>query len=316
MGSKPCEELLHQLQPRYWFSAHLHCKFAALVPHEKNPPTKFLALDKCLPRRQFLQIVEVPHSGDKRIQIEYDLEWLTILHLTNHLLNVKNTTTYMPGPGGNERYNFTPSEKEEELVLNKMHNSLKIPKNFRPTAAAYEPGTRTNKQPEAKLNPQTAELCETLGIDDPVSLISDSNGLNLSLDSSFLENSTFICDSDSSDEADSDETTSAMEVKKVTPMKLPQPKTDVSEETVTEAKSIDLNEEINSSSDEQKLIISDEEPPKTSPKRTLADGDVELDTSTSSPGDSGETVVKCETPTPKKFKRRNASIYSVKTSDS
>lgn len=290
------------------------------MPHEKNPPTKFLALDKCLPRRQFLQILEVPHSGDKKIEIEYDLEWLTILHLTNHLLNVKNTTTYMPGPGGNERYNFTPTEKEEELVLNKMQNSLKIPKNFRPTAEAYQPGTRaTNKQPEAKLNPQTAELCETLGIDDPVSLISESNGLNLSLDSSFLENSTFICDSDSSDEVDSGEETSAIEVKKVTPMKLPQPKADVSE-TVTQATSIDLNEEnfveVNSSSDEQRLIISDEEPLKTSPKRTLTDGGVELDTSASSPGDSGEIVVKSETPTPKKFKRRNASIYGVETSAS
>lgn len=33
LGSKPAEELLHEIKPAYWFAAHLHCKFPALVEH-------------------------------------------------------------------------------------------------------------------------------------------------------------------------------------------------------------------------------------------------------------------------------------------
>jgi lariat debranching enzyme len=101
LGSRPCEELLYYLKPTYWFAAHLHVKFAALVPHssKNEETTKFLALDKCLPGRKFLQIVDIPHDISKSVELEYDLEWLTILYLTNHLLSIKKTNQYMPGPG-------------------------------------------------------------------------------------------------------------------------------------------------------------------------------------------------------------------------
>ncbi len=79
--------LLKKIRPKHWFSAHLHVKFSAVVVHERNvllkkinpeeldidvtdsdqeenlnskvgfDETKFLALDKCLPNRDFLQVI-------------------------------------------------------------------------------------------------------------------------------------------------------------------------------------------------------------------------------------------------------------------
>lgn len=93
LGSKAAAELLEKLKPPYWFAAHLHCKFAALVQHgEDGPITKFLALDKCIPRRKFLQIIEL-ESEPGPYEIQYDEEWLAITRRFNSVfpLTTKHT---------------------------------------------------------------------------------------------------------------------------------------------------------------------------------------------------------------------------------
>ncbi|PPR90161.1 hypothetical protein GOBAR_AA30536 [Gossypium barbadense] len=96
LGIKPAAQLLKKLRPSYWFSAHLHCKFTALVEHEEGGRvTKFLALDKCLPGRKFLQVGE--QSSTCKIVVnglragwkteEPNLvNFLKQLHLTNPLI--------------------------------------------------------------------------------------------------------------------------------------------------------------------------------------------------------------------------------------
>ncbi|KAG6829778.1 hypothetical protein H0H87_010293 [Tephrocybe sp. NHM501043] len=102
LGAPPLMDLLKSLKPNWWFSAHMHTRFVASVSHEGSvntmvepiipasaPPlvTKFLALDKCLPGRQFLEVLDIPcPEFDKektatlstQPTISFDPAWLAI----------------------------------------------------------------------------------------------------------------------------------------------------------------------------------------------------------------------------------------------
>lgn len=190
LGSPPLEDLLKLLKPKYWFAAHLHCKFAALVTHDDEKTTKFLALDKCLPNRRFLQLLDIETESTDSLKIEYDLEWLAILNSTNHLLSVKHSNNFLPGPNGKERFEFTPEEEELEGVKKKFKDGLKIPENFVAIVDAYNPDNsfdRSQEQPKSMINPQTTQFCEILGIDDPLVLAMSQSGLELNYSDSNLD---------------------------------------------------------------------------------------------------------------------------------
>nr|SVE78248.1 EOG090X06RW [Daphnia lumholtzi] len=176
LGSQAGEILLHELKPKYWFSAHLHCRFAATVQHNETQSTNFLALDKCLPRRQYLELIEVPHDTNQGFELSYDPQWLAILRSTNHLLSVRATNQYLPsgGPGSTERWEFYPSKEEIEEIKTIFNDDYKIPSNFVQTAEPFKPRPNYNRnarQAEAQLNPQTTEFCEKLGIGDPLEML-------------------------------------------------------------------------------------------------------------------------------------------------
>jgi len=89
LGSRPNKEVLLALKPQYWFSAHLHVKFAAMWEHAGGKVTRFLALDKCLPRRRYLQVLDIGPtlSGGETITLKHDPAWLAVLKNTDHLLS-------------------------------------------------------------------------------------------------------------------------------------------------------------------------------------------------------------------------------------
>uniref|UniRef100_A0A3B1IHG5 Debranching RNA lariats 1 n=1 Tax=Astyanax mexicanus TaxID=7994 RepID=A0A3B1IHG5_ASTMX len=178
LGSPAAAELLHHLQPSYWFSAHLHVKFAALMQHEAKgnatpKTTKFLSLDKCLPYRDFLQIVEVPERPGSSDQLEYDPEWLAILKATNDLQKPSPGMWYPPENNGlHPRWDFRASEEAMMEVVSDLNGELNIPVNFSLTVPAFDPAhPQPHIPPAYATNPQTTELCANLGLTDIYALV-------------------------------------------------------------------------------------------------------------------------------------------------
>uniref|UniRef100_A0A8B9KVT4 Debranching RNA lariats 1 n=1 Tax=Astyanax mexicanus TaxID=7994 RepID=A0A8B9KVT4_ASTMX len=178
LGSPAAAELLHHLQPSYWFSAHLHVKFAALMQHEAKgnatpKTTKFLSLDKCLPYRDFLQIVEVPERPGSSDQLEYDPEWLAILKATNDLQKPSPRMWYPPENNGlHPRWDFRASEEAMMEVVSDLNGELNIPENFSLTVPAFDPAhPQPHIPPAYATNPQTTELCANLGLTDIYALV-------------------------------------------------------------------------------------------------------------------------------------------------
>lgn len=103
-------QLLRHLKPKWWLSAHLHVKYEAVVRHNKRKKqnedevdldlssddeskesvTHFLALDKCLPRRKWLEVIEIEPdtshpSWEKQDCLHWDPEFISNLqYLVKH----------------------------------------------------------------------------------------------------------------------------------------------------------------------------------------------------------------------------------------
>ncbi|ESN98308.1 hypothetical protein HELRODRAFT_185863 [Helobdella robusta] len=176
LGSPVGRELLFKLKPQYWFAAHLHCKFSAVVGHlnEAGLPdgeTKFLSLDKCLPHRKFLQIIEVQSSNNDDISISLDAEWMSILKSTNDFFSLSPATCFLPDEASTGRYDFSASESDMKEVAMAFNDDFKVPKDFRPTAppllATDRPNERHSHISLLYLNEQTVRLCAKLDLINP-----------------------------------------------------------------------------------------------------------------------------------------------------
>uniref|UniRef100_A0A0E0D5Y8 Lariat debranching enzyme C-terminal domain-containing protein n=1 Tax=Oryza meridionalis TaxID=40149 RepID=A0A0E0D5Y8_9ORYZ len=159
LGSEPAARLLNKLKPPYWFSAHLHCKFPAVIQHgEGGPTTKFLALDKCLPRRGFLQVIDIP-SGPGPHEIQYDEEWLAITRKFNNVFPL----TRMPFTMRDEQVD---TQDDLQWVRNKLNARGAKPIDFVQTAASYDPSCQASN-PSITVhcrNPQTESFLQLLNL--------------------------------------------------------------------------------------------------------------------------------------------------------
>ncbi|KAL5272134.1 hypothetical protein ACHWQZ_G000374 [Mnemiopsis leidyi] len=157
LGSPPAAEILETLQPCYWFSGHLHVKFSAVIPHDQfGKCTRFLALDKCLPKRRFLQIVEIGKTLSTPPVLEYDPEWLAILSDTAKYYNPLNFDQKLP-------FNCKVSEELIETVSKKF-GSMIIPENFTITVPVYGENVSDPDRFAPTANPQSRIFCDKLGV--------------------------------------------------------------------------------------------------------------------------------------------------------
>jgi lariat debranching enzyme len=172
LGSVAAQHVLLTLQPKYWFSAHLHVKFPALLNHPSGGTTRFLALDKCLPGRDFLQILDIEPSdpthpyatrdNEGNLHFYYDAEWLAILRASMPLYSTDIHQAPLPA-----RLDLS----EHQQALEQKVHAMRIPANFQRTCSPYDPSQQY--QPYHRMagpfdNPQTTALCESFEIPLPL----------------------------------------------------------------------------------------------------------------------------------------------------
>lgn len=177
LGSPLFPPLLGKLKPRYWLSAHLHVYFTAEVKHSPSAGTKFLALDKCLPRRNYLQFLSIdPQEGTSfSSNLSHDPEWLAILQKTNRFLSVEQRPPFTVPP-------LHPaadpvSQDEIEKAVEAFDHKLIIDEEFQlaePVVKDPETGQMIDRDPERRINycnRQSVSFSRKLNITDPMSVI-------------------------------------------------------------------------------------------------------------------------------------------------
>lgn len=154
-------------------------------PGIKNKTVRFLALDKCLPGRKFLQLLELQpspvtigmkdvsvstlSSSRPKLHLEYDPEWLAIIRVFAGDLVLGDKFAHPAEDLGEDQYRSL-IEKEQEWVDENIvkPGRLTIPENFVITAPTYSIGMPeiVDEEPREWNNPQMQKFCDLVGIEN------------------------------------------------------------------------------------------------------------------------------------------------------
>lgn len=171
---------------------HRHCR-PKPVPMEHPPDiinlkTKFLALDKCMPGKQFLQLISDPIEKDverdRPLKLEYDREWLAIVRafaLAEPLI-VGDPQARVPPPKCEAEYRQLIEEQQKWIEEHVADTTLHVPEVFSITAPVYDGGNWNLPQYsiiEEQPNPQTAHFCEMLEIPNPFEISKEAKAARM-----------------------------------------------------------------------------------------------------------------------------------------
>ncbi|KDN44692.1 hypothetical protein K437DRAFT_256928 [Tilletiaria anomala UBC 951] len=241
LGSPPLMQLLRNIRPRYWFSAHLHVKFAATYTHtedgklgnkqeggqeqgnhsteaslwagaksqllarsaaaielthgpretaaettsEEPPTTRFLALGKCVPNQEFLQILNIEPQSHTLPDVassgglEFVPGWLAILNATQAQLSFEHSQRDIVVPPTDALQAQLPKLATAPVASegsaggangNGKIKSISDVQQFVPTANTLLGSLQqpSDGPPPWYTNPQTIALCNHLGIENNI----------------------------------------------------------------------------------------------------------------------------------------------------
>lgn len=147
-------------------------------PDITNTETSFLALDKCLEHRDFLQLTSVRTGTEvpaRPLRLEYDREWLAITRafaLTEPpafgLLDSRP-----PQAKSESEYRALIDEHRQWVDQNIEDSALVIPENFTVVAPIYDGGDFRHpqyQQVQEYPNPQTRTFCQLIQITNPLEI--------------------------------------------------------------------------------------------------------------------------------------------------
>ncbi|KIW99930.1 uncharacterized protein Z518_10858 [Rhinocladiella mackenziei CBS 650.93] len=133
-----------------------------------NKTTHFLALGKCEPFQEFLQLLTVnsitsPARQVKRpLKLSYDPEWLAILRVFAPELSLGGNPTDKVAPHRGDTWYREQIIKEQEWIKERVvkPGQLQVPENFSITAPVYDPELKVgpNEMPREMTNPQTKKM--------------------------------------------------------------------------------------------------------------------------------------------------------------
>ena len=158
-------------------SSLLSCQ-QTYLPEIKNMTTNFLALDKVIPGRSFLEMMEIPTKQplQRPLKLEYDAEWLAITRAMAEELQLSSDASpnpTLPPDLGQDAY-LPRIEREEAWVQEHIvaKNLLGVPENFVAVAPPHDEGQdiKAAEQPREYPNPQTQQFCDLIGIDNRLAM--------------------------------------------------------------------------------------------------------------------------------------------------